>query len=316
MNWRGEIGKRLRDSQVRFDVPLRELTTLRIGGPADCLVDVESEGDLLALLAWLESEGIPFVLIGKGSNLLAPDAGLRGVAIRLGRGLSTVQRRAGTAFVLAGAGLANAAYVSRCRELGLGGMEYLVAIPGTIGGAVAMNAGAHDGETAAFLEHVRFYERGSGIRTCAAGEFPFAYRSSPLRGQLGRVVVAAEFRMREMSPETIRSREADFQEYRRRTQPREFPNCGSIFKNPPGDFAGRLVEQAGLKGHRLGGAQVSEKHANFIVNREGANAADVLELIDLLRESVYQEAGVGLELEMQVMDTEGRFASPAQPERR
>jgi len=128
-----------------------------------------------------------------------------------------------------------------------------------------------------------------------------------LRGQLGRLVLAAVFRLRPMAPEQIRAREAEFQEYRRRTQPREHPNCGSVFQNPPGDFAGRMIERAGLKGRIVGGAQVSEKHANFIVNRGGATAANVLELIDLVRETVYQETGIRLQLELQIMDERGAF---------
>lgn len=306
-DWRPALQARLRDSRLRPGVPLRELTTLRVGGPVDALVDLESEADLEALLDWSEQSGWPLVVLGKGSNLLAPDAGLRGVAMRLGRGLSGFEPLGEQGWVRAGAGLANAAFVSRGRALGLGGMEYLVAIPGTIGGAVAMNAGAHDGETARFLERARFHERGQGIAERPAADFPFAYRESALRGPLGRIVVSAVFRLRPMAPEAIRAREAEFQAYRRSTQPREHPNCGSVFVNPAGDFAGRLIERAGLKGRGVGGAQVSEMHANFIVNQGGATAADVLELIDVVREIVYQESGVRLELELQIMDERGGF---------
>ena len=306
-DWRATVEALLRDSRSRRDVPLRELTTLRVGGPADLLVDVDSESDLLALLDWAGREGRPVVVLGKGSNLLASDAGLRGIAVRFGRGLAGFEPLREPGRVRAGAGLPNASLVSRARELGLGGMEFLVAIPGTIGGAVAMNAGAHGEETATFLERVRLYERGSGLAELAAGTFAFAYRDSPLRGHLGRIVVSAVFCLRPMEPEAIRTREAEFQEYRRRTQPREHPNCGSVFVNPPGDHAGRLIDQCGLKGRQVGGAQVSEKHANFFVNRGSATASDVLELIDLVRENVYQETGVRLELELQIMDERGGF---------
>jgi UDP-N-acetylmuramate dehydrogenase len=306
-DWRQALAATLRESRLRPDVPLRELTTLRVGGPADALIDVESEADLLALLAWSERERIPCVMLGKGSNLLAPDEGLRGIAVRLGRALSAVTPQGEDGSVRVGAGLANAAYVSQCRKLNLGGMEFLVAVPGTIGGAVAMNAGAHGHETAEFLESVRFVECGRGIQSQPAAAFRFGYRQSPLRSHLGRIVVEALFRMTPTPAETIRQREAEIQEYRRRTQPREFPNCGSVFTNPPGDFAGRLIEQAGLKGRTLGEAQVSPKHANFIVNLGAASASDVLRLIDLVRETVYQQNGVRLELELQVMDSEGCF---------
>ena len=293
----------MRDSRVRYGVPLRELTTLRIGGAAAVVVDLESEADLNLLFEWSRVNGWPYFLLGKGSNLLADDGGYRGVVVRLGRGLSRLEADPGAATVKAGAGMANAAFVSGCRALGLGGMEFLVAIPGTIGGAIAMNAGAHDGETAQFLRSVRFYEASGAIHELPATAFKFAYRSSTLRGQQGRVVLSGEFSLRPMSQEDIRQREARFQAYRRETQPRDFPNCGSIFKNPPGEFAARLIEAAGLKGRQLGGAQVSEKHANFIVNRGDATGSEVLDLIDLIRKIVYQENGIRLELEMQVMGT-------------
>ena len=310
-DWRQALASILRDSRLRPDVPLRDLTTLRVGGPVDALVDVESEADLLALLAWSERERIPRVMIGKGSNLLAPDEGLRGIAVRLGRAFSAVTPQGEEGWVRVGAGLANAAYVSQCRKWNLGGMEFLTAVPGTIGGAVAMNAGAHGHETAEFLESVRFVDVGRGVQSAPAEQFRFGYRQSPLRSHLGRIVVEALFRMIPSPAETIREREAEIQEYRRRTQPREFPNCGSVFTNPPGDFAGRLIEQAGLKGRALGGAQVSAKHANFILNTGAATALEVLRLIDLVRETVYQETGVRLELELQVMDSQGRFPGSA-----
>jgi UDP-N-acetylmuramate dehydrogenase len=306
-DWRDALAGILRHSRLRRDVPLRDLTTLRVGGPADALVDVESEEDLVRLLAWAESEHVPLVMLGKGSNLLAPDDGLRGVAARLGRGLSACEPVGENGWVRAQAGLANAAFVSRCRKWGLGGMEFLVAVPGTIGGAVAMNAGAHGQETAETLQSVRFVESGQGVRTQAASQFSFGYRRSPLRGHLGRVVLEAVFRMSALPAESIRARESEIQEYRRRTQPRDFPNCGSVFTNPLGGFAGRLIEQSGLKGRVLGAAQVSEKHANFIVNRGQATASDVLRLIDLVRETVYHKTGIRLEMEVQAMDSQGRF---------
>ena len=296
--------ERLPASRVRFDVPLRPLTTLRIGGLADVLVDVGSEADVVALFGLLEREGLSTFILGKGSNLLVADEGVRGVVVRLGRGLGGFDAAPdaagdGTRLVSAGAALANGTFVSRCEALGLGGMEFLIAVPGSIGGAIAMNAGAHRGETAEALDSVRVYEGGAGIYDVPAERLRFAYRHSTLRGQDGRLVLAGRFRLRPDAPAAIRERVASFQTYRRDTQPRDFPNCGSVFKNPPGDFAARLIEAAGLKGHRHGAAQVSEKHANFIVNRGGATAADVLGLIALVRERVAAAFGVVLELELQ-----------------
>ena len=304
--WRDRIRAALPAAQARFDQPLRNATTLRIGGPADCFAEVEREEELEALLAIIGEYGLPFFILGKGSNVLVPDEGLRGVVFRLGRGFGSVAIEGPV--VSAGAGCANAAFVERCRAAGLGGMEFLIAVPGTIGGAVAMNAGAHDGETARNLTAVRYFQIGGGLREEAASAFSFAYRHSPLQGRQGRIVLSADFRLEPQPQERIAERVAAFQTYRRETQPRDFPNCGSVFKNPPGDFAARLIEAAGLKGKRLGNAQVSEKHANFIVNRGGATAAEVLALVDLIRENVYSQSGIALDLELQVL---GNSAPPA-----
>jgi UDP-N-acetylmuramate dehydrogenase len=297
--WCDELAQRLRESRLQMEAPLRGLTTLRIGGPAECLVDVESEADLLELLAVVQNADVPCLVIGKGSNILIPDEGVRGVVVRLGRFFHEVVRQGES--VTAKGGCVNARFVELCRGWGLGGMEFLIAVPGTIGGAIAMNAGAHKGETADFLRSVRCWRIGEGIVDLDAASIKFDYRSSPLRGQSGVVVLSGKFELQEYSANEIKERIDEFQAYRRETQPRDYPNCGSVFKNPPGDFAARLIEEAGLKGHRLGDAQVSEKHANFIVNRGGASRADVLALIDLIRERVYSLNQVELELELQVL---------------
>jgi UDP-N-acetylmuramate dehydrogenase len=297
--WRDEVRERMKDSRVRFDAPMRPLTTLRIGGPADCLVDLESEADLLALFGLVGEAGLPYLVIGKGSNILVADAGVRGVVIRLGKAFQQVSRQGQS--VTAGGGCTNGKFVDQCRGWGLGGMEFLIAVPGSIGGAIAMNAGAHGRETADFLQSVRLFRQGGDIVSEDAADIPFAYRTSPLRGQAGVLVLGGAFRLRPMAEGEISEHIDAFHTYRRETQPRDFPNCGSVFKNPPGDFAARLIEEAGLKGHMMGAAQVSEKHANFIVNRGGASTAEVLALVDLVRERVYSLNQVELELELQVL---------------
>jgi len=304
-DWRAALQARLRDSPIAFDAPLRRAVTLRIGGAADALVELESERDLLALHDLAHERSLPVHVLGRGSNVLVRDEGLRGLVLRLGRAFSGLQVQP-HGHVIAGAGLANASFVEQCRPHGLGGMEFLVAIPGSIGGAIAMNAGAHDGETAAFLRQVRLYEVGAGVRDEVAEAFAFGYRHSPLRANDGRMVLSGTFRLQPMPDAEIRERRERFQRWRREHQPRDFPNCGSVFKNPPGDFAARLIDAAGLKGRRLGDAQVSEKHANFIVNRGEASAADVLALVDLIRETVHSRTGISLELEMQVFPLPGR----------
>ena len=297
--WREALRAALTRSRVRFDVPLKPFTTLRVGGPADALVELECDEDMPRLFDLLARHDLPWAVLGKGSNLLVPDGGVRGVVLRLGRAYAAVAPGAAIHTVTAGAAVPNAAFVEHCRRNGLGGLEFLIAIPGSIGGAVAMNAGAHQGETADALVSVCYYQWERGIVTAPAQDFAFAYRNSELRALLGRIVLSADFRLQPVDEGTSRGRIAQFQTYRRETQPRDFPNCGSVFKNPPGDFAARLIDQAGLKGRSVGGAQVSEKHANFIVNRGDASAADILALIALIRETILREAGVSLELELQ-----------------
>jgi UDP-N-acetylmuramate dehydrogenase len=288
-------------SRIRFDVPLRPATTLRIGGPADCLVELESEQDVAALFARIDAERIPFLVLGKGSNLLVSDAGFRGIILRLGKHFRSFTVTGPPGRVRAGAALADSTFVERAREAGLGSMEFLVAIPGSIGGAIAMNAGAHHGETAQFLTAVRYFDRASGIQDVPATSFAFSYRHSPLRGQEGRIVLAGEFQLQPVAAAEIQRRKAEIQAWRREHQPRGFPNCGSVFKNPPGTAAAKLIDEAGLKGTLRGDAQVSELHANFIVNRGNATAADVLALVDFIRETIYKRTGISLELEMQVL---------------
>ncbi|HEX9843830.1 MAG TPA: UDP-N-acetylmuramate dehydrogenase [bacterium] len=298
--WREALRAGLRDSPVHFDAPLRRAVTLRVGGPADALVELESERDLVAACEFAHAQHLPLHVLGRGSNVLVRDEGLRGLVLRLGQAFRALTVDLGAREARAGAGLANATFVEQCRLHGLGGMEFLVAIPGSIGGAIAMNAGAHDGETAGFLRSVRYYEAGTGVRSAPADAFAFAYRHSPLRANEGRLVLGGTFQLQPMADAEIRARRERFQQWRREHQPREYPNCGSVFKNPPGDYAARLIDAAGLKGHRIGDAQVSEKHANFIVNRGDATAAEVLALVDAIRETVRSRTGIVLELELQV----------------
>lgn len=306
-NWRGRLRGCLKEGSTAVeDAPLAPLTTLRIGGPADALVEIESEADLVRVAGFLAAEGVPFFVLGKGSNVLIPDSGLRAAVIRLGRTFRDFRVESDPDIVWGGAALANATFVEQARAVGLGGMEFLVTVPGTLGGAVAMNAGAFGGEVSAHLRTVRVLEMGSPPaqpQNHRADRFAFGYRNSPLRAQLGRIVLGGAFRMAPASDEQIQARKESHMTYRRNTQPREFPNCGSVFKNPPGGFAARLIEEAGLKGRCIGGAQISEKHANFIVNRGGATCAEVLALIDLAQRTVYDRTQIRLDPEVQLLGT-------------
>lgn len=266
----------------------------RVGGPMDRFVVVQTVAELREELR----RGVALVL-GNGSNLLAPDAGVRGTTVRLGGELRALRVEPGEGFVRvrAGAGLLNAVLLSRLggRVAGLGA---LAGVPGTVGGAVAMNAGTALGEVAEVLEAVEGVLDGQEVRLSRA-ELPMRYREGGLPP--GFVVTAAWLRLPTSGVEADTARVQAHLARRRATQPLDLPSCGSVFRNPPGDHAGRLVEAVGLKGRTIGGAQISARHANFIVNLGGATATEVMACIRLAWETVGRETGVWLEPEVRVV---------------
>jgi len=283
------------------DAPMREHTSFRVGGPADYLVTVETATELLAVLGLCRSSGVPFLVLGRGTNLLVRDGGIRGVVVRLGGEFLAVE--SDDARVRAGAGVALADLARRCGRRGLSGLEFAVGIPGTVGGAVVMNAGAYGSEMRDVLsaaECVRPDRLEEGVRTFPAAELDLAYRTSRPQRE-GWVVVSAVLALRHGDPDEIRRREEDFTVRRRARQPLDLPSAGSVFKRPAGFFAGTLIEEAGCKGWREGDAQVSELHAGFIVNRGAATARDVLRLIERVRQAVFERSGVWLEPEIRVV---------------
>jgi UDP-N-acetylmuramate dehydrogenase len=288
---RAEFGTRVR---VRF--PLAPLTTFRIGGPAALYIEAEDDGDLRAAGGAVAATGIPWIVIGKGSNILVSDRGFPGLVLRLGKGYrwagrDGVRLRAGGSMplpALAGVALTHS----------LSGLEFGVAIPASLGGAIRMNAGAHHGSIDQVLERVDLYSLAGGTRSSlTAEEAGFRYRHSALPE--GSVVVGGTVHLQLGDPADIRREMDEARFWRKATQPLAEPNCGSVFKNPPGDHAARLVEAAGAKGLGVGEAVVSEKHSNFIVARPGASAGDVHRLIRLVQDRVSERFGVSLEPEVQ-----------------
>ncbi|MGR0481976.1 MAG: UDP-N-acetylmuramate dehydrogenase [Candidatus Electronema sp. V4] len=294
-------------TELRFDAQMSEHCTLRAGGKAAALVDVQSVEELRRLLALLaEEEEIKFLVIGRGSNLLVADSGWSGAIIRLKGEFNalTVQARSPDyALVKAGAGCALGKLVSWCTGQGLAGLEFLVGIPGSVGGAVRMNAGAWGCETGALLSAIELVDKNGHIRQIAAAELRLSYRNLALAdGELGsRILTAAWFRLAVDQPEQIRSRCAAYLERRKGKQPAGAASAGSFFKNPPGDFAGRLIEAAGLKSASSGGAMISPVHANFLVNTGGAAAADILALAERAQAEVFARFGIRLEPEVKII---------------
>ncbi len=287
---------------VRWDCPLREYTSFAIGGPAAALVTVQDLVELQGVLFFLGEQAIPWRIIGRGTNLLVSDAGFDGVVILLGKGLGAISR--GDAkdnervVIQAGAACSLARLLVWCGDQGLSGLEFAAGIPGTIGGAVIMNAGAWGRELAEVLVSVTFVTASGEIRTLPRADLDFGYRIWHDHAEEERVVIGVALQCVLANKAEIRSLCRSYRARRQEKQPKDTPNAGSFFKNPEGDAAGRLIEASGLKGFRVGGAMVSPVHANFLVNSGGATAANVFELMEHVRVKVKEDSGIVLEPEV------------------
>jgi UDP-N-acetylmuramate dehydrogenase len=291
------LGERL-GSQLRVGFPLGPLTSFRIGGPAALFVEAEDDGALEAVGVAMGKTGVPVAVIGKGSNVLVSDDGFAGIVVRLGRGYRWAGR-AGN-LVTAGGAMPLPALAGIAMRHRLAGLEFGVAIPASLGGAVKMNAGAHGRSMSEVIERVDVYSLARTARlSVSAEDAGFGYRRSSLPAD--GIVTGATAKLEIGEEEEIRARMDEARDWRRRTQPLAEPNCGSGFKNPDGDHAARLIEAAGAKGLRLGGAHVSEKHSNFIVADPGASSSDVWRLIQRVRALVESHAGVRLETEVELL---------------
>ena len=289
------IQKGLSGLDVRTLVPLSELTSFRIGGPAAACAMLRSEAELVRALTFCREEGICCRLLGNGTNVLAPDEGFAGLILRLEPDGAP---RFDGCRVICGAGQSLAAVAKESIARGLAGLEALSGIPGTIGGAVAMNAGAYGSEIGALLSEVTFLS-GGRVETVSVGSDDFGYRKSPF-GAPERIVLSA---VMALSPDDggASARMADFSRRRREKQPLAYPSAGSVFRRPAGHYAGALIEQCGLKGLTIGGAAVSDRHAGFIVNMGGATCADVQALITIIQTTVFERTGVRLEREVKFL---------------
>ena len=279
--------------------PLARHTSLRVGGPADLLVTAESASALRQAVSLAWEQGVPCFVLGSGSNVLVADAGIRGlVVLNKARAAGVVE---GGLRAESGAALATVARLAV--SAGLAGLEWASGIPGTVGGAVVGNAGAWGSDVASTLRQATVLQAGGELATWPAARFEYGYRTSVLKRQgPGRraVVLEAEFRLQPTEEGSLRARVAEITARRRASQPAG-ASCGSVFRNPPGDHAGRLVEAAGLKGERQGGAIISPVHANFVVNEGEATASDVRSLVELMRSEVQARFGVSLALEIELL---------------
>jgi UDP-N-acetylmuramate dehydrogenase len=288
----------LSDTGILPEEPMSRHTSFRIGGPADVLVMPRTVEDLGRIVRMTHQAGVPLTVVGNGSNLLIRDGGLRGVVLKVAENLSEIRFDGTLAYAQSGALLG---VVSRRAALtGLAGLEFAVGIPGTIGGGVMMNAGAYGGEMKEVVTLVRVVDEQGEIRELSAEEMQFSYRTSILQSRPW-IVADLEMQLRPEDHERTLAWMSHNQYLRESKQPLSYPSAGSVFKRPPGKYVGPMIEKLGLKGYRIGGAQISEKHAGFIVNCGDATAGDVLALIQHVREQVQSEFGVWLETEVRII---------------
>ena len=287
--------------QVRFDEPMSLHTSFHIGGPADVLVVPADREDLRNVLCIAQEEKVPLTVIGNGSNLLVRDKGIRGIVLKLGNALKNWEQDGNIFIFESGVSLAQC-----CRiigDAGYTGMEFAVGIPGSLGGAIYMNAGAYDGEMKDAVVSVEVMTRTGEIKTLGREELQFAYRHSALQA-LDVIALEVKLHVRAGDKAAIQAKMDDFSQRRVSKQPLDMPSAGSTFKRPEGRFVGQMVEESGLKGFRIGGAEVSVKHAGFIVNADHATAKDVLQLIEHIEKIILEKYNVSLVPEVLVLGEE------------
>lgn len=303
MNYRAAFKElsALLPGQVKANEPMALHTTWRIGGPADIFVEPAGLRELAQVVTWVRRREFPVYFIGNGSNLLVRDGGIRGVVVKIGRGLSWHSVKETT--IVAGAGMGLGTLARLAQANGIGGLEFSLGIPGTVGGAVVMNAGANGSCMAELVQEVLVMNEDGELERWPVANLEFGYRTSSLLGS-SLVVVEVTCRGVKRDPARISEEMKRYLERRRATQPLSYPSAGSVFKNPPQGAAGWLIEKAGCKGLREGDAQVSLLHANFIVNLGKATARDVENLIRQVQQRVYLQFGILLALEVQILGEE------------
>ncbi len=285
--------------KVKENEPLANHTTIKIGGPADLFIEPDSIENLKTTMELITKNQVGWRAIGRGSNLLVSDNGIEGVVIKLGNGLDQFDVKGSVLTV--GAGYPLVSLAMKISRQGLSGLEFASGIPGSVGGAVYMNAGAHGSDISNILTEAHILFEDGTVEWLSNAEMEFSYRTSVLQKKRPGIVLEARFQLIEGEKEKIVEVMQKNKDYRKETQPWNFPCAGSIFRNPLPNYAGRLVEEAGLKGYQIGGAQISDMHGNFIINAGNATAKDVLELIEHVKKTIFELYQVKMETEVEII---------------
>lgn len=285
----------LGEQNVKVNEPMKKHTTFRVGGPADYFLTPEDVGQVQEIVIFLKKNNVPYYIVGNGSNLLVGDLGYRGAIIQIYQKMNQIRTEGEYIYADAGALLSKIAAEALSKELT--GFEFASGIPGTLGGAVMMNAGAYGGEMKHVIQEATVLTKNGEIVTRTVDEMELAYRSS-IFSKNGDIVLSAVLKFEKGKKESIRARMDELKEQRVTKQPLEYPSAGSTFKRPEGYFAGKLIQDAGLRGFQVGGAQVSEKHCGFVINKDHATAADIVSLMEQVSDKVEAQFGVRLEPEV------------------
>lgn len=280
-----------------LDAPMKEYTTFQIGGPCDILARPYDEGQIAALISFCAANGIRWQVIGNGSNLLVPDGGVPGLVIQTGSNFSYIRQSLKPGEIICAAGAPLSSVASFAQKQGLAGLAFAWGIPGNVGGALVMNAGAYGGEMKDVVVSADYVDQMGNARSIDASDMQLGYRHS-LFCDKNWCITKVKLRLKPGDPEEIRREMEDCMARRKEKQPLEYPSAGSVFKRPQGNYAGALIEQCGLKGRQIGGAKVSEKHAGFIINVGGASSRDVTQLIHEIQDTVAKQTGYRLECEL------------------
>jgi len=283
---------------MKINESLSKYTTLGLGGPADCMIDVPDMAGLKKALLFAKKQELPLTIIGGGSNILVKDGGIRGLVIRLKEEFSGIKVKGTEIICGGGATLSGAVIVAAAK--GLTGLEFAAGIPGTVGGAVVMNAGANGGEIKDIVKSITVIDRNANIKKISCKKAGFIYRGAKFAKTGRLIVVAASFRLRKSSRKAVKEKIFELLSKRKQSQPPCWGTAGSVFKNPKGFYAGRLIDECGLKGKKIGKAEVSTKHGNFFVNR-GKSAKDFIKLMELIKKTVLKKTGIKLEQEIIIL---------------
>lgn len=285
---------------IRYNVPMKEYTTFKIGGPAECLIKIQNIEDLKEILKTAKENQIPLTIIGNGSNILVKDDGIKGIVLKIDIKKLEIKEKEGKIQIVVGSGNKIGELAQKMLQREIEGIEFAAGIPGTIGGAIRMNAGAHGSEMKDIVQTIKYIDMNGEIHQITNEQAKFEYRKS-IFSQNEYIVLEVELQLKKGKKEEIQSKMQEYALYRKEKQPIEYPSAGSTFKRGTDFITAKLIDECELKGYQIGGAQISKKHAGFIINKGNATAEDVMKLIEYTKETVYKKFGKKIETEIEIL---------------